>query len=66
MTSCVIEIFLLLVFVIADKLIMLFLFMTFSTIASRVKRARSSLIFIRVLHVITCFDVIQIEPSVKL
>lgn len=66
MTSCFIEILVLLVFVIADKLIMPFLLMTFSTIASRVKRARSSLIFIRVLDVITCFDVIQIEPSVKL
>jgi hypothetical protein len=54
-----------LVFGIADKLIMPLLFMTFSTIASRVNHARSSLIFIRVLDVITCNDVIQIEPSVK-
>lgn len=60
------EILLLLVFGIADKLIMPVLFMTFSTVASRVKHARSSLIFIRVLDAITCFHVIQIEPSVKL
>lgn len=59
------EIFVLLVFGIADKLIMPLLFMAFSTIASRVNHARSSLIFI-VLDVITCNDVIQIEPSLKL